>query len=620
MNIPNNENIQDIQSIQDIQKNLNINNVNNQYEKSDSIVLDLEVLSMRYRNLLNEYQFAVSNYINYLNEEEARPCGSYTGTSTNIDQQCINNIWKSAGCGSGTLKQPSLSNSSTLNDIIKWAFGMASSNSYNNRIQCYGNGGNSYIIIGVGTDGNLWSRQGLDAPWEKINDNSNGNLNTLCTGNDGKTIYGITTKNTIWTKSAWDASSWNTLPNTNNDNIYSLAQGQDGTYVGVRKGFMNVKGTIISNPAPTQLLWSNSSVMFSKPWVQTSSQIEGGITSIAIAPDGSIFMNFFLGFIFKKNSYNNLTSENWVLACNTRSDMIAITIAPDGTFIGVGNDNQLYTKGNYQDLSGPWQGPYNTENWSCCVTGITTVANPNYNSSDYNQASQANYNINAQPFTTVKNSAYWGTSGVGQINSTTLQECQAMCSSTNGCTGATFNSGTCFLRGGNSTLTAASDTEVAILPKGQHYLSIIQNIDIQLTEINTQIQDKTNNGQPLYETQTQERVLQTQNLISQFLQLVKERTKLDEMVGEYQTLDKEQIEGDIMINQNYYSFILLLALAIIIIIVLYFFNGSTTSAPSSNSQAILQTGGKLGRNAYYLVFGIILLMFITNYSFKKLMN
>jgi len=195
-----------------------------------------------------------------------------------------------------------------------------------------------------------------------------------------------------------------------------------------------------------------------------------------------------------------------------------------------------------------------------------------------------------------------------------------MCSSTNGCTGATFNSGTCFLRGGNSTLTAASDTEVAILPKGQHYLSIIQNIDIQLTEINTQIQDKTNNGQPLYETQTQERVLQTQNLISQFLQLVKERTKLDEMVGEYQTLDKEQIEGDIMINQNYYSFILLLALAIIIIIVLYFFNGSTTSAPSSNSQAILQTGGKLGRNAYYLVFGIILLMFITNYSFKKLMN
>jgi hypothetical protein len=75
-----------------------------------------------------------------------------------------------------------------------------------------------------------------------------------------------------------------------------------------------------------------------------------------------------------------------------------------------------------------------------------------------------------------------------------------------------------------------------------------------------------------------------------------------------------------MINQNYYSFILLLALAIIIIIVLYFFNGSSKSTSNSNSQNILQTGGKLGTNAYYLVFVIILLMFITNYSFKKLMN
>jgi hypothetical protein len=195
-----------------------------------------------------------------------------------------------------------------------------------------------------------------------------------------------------------------------------------------------------------------------------------------------------------------------------------------------------------------------------------------------------------------------------------------MCSSTNGCTGATFNDGTCFLRGGNSTLTAASDSEVAILPKGKQLLSVIQNIDIQLSEINQQIQDKTNNGQPLYETQTQERILQTQNLISQFIQLTKEREKLDEMVGEYQSLDKEQTQGDLMINQNYYSFLLLLGLAIIIIIALYLFNGSGTSTQVSNSENILQTGGKLGKNAYYLVFGIILLMFITNYSVKNSMN
>jgi hypothetical protein len=583
-----------------MQNNQNVD----QYGESESVVLDLEALSMRYSNLLNEYQYAVSNYINYLQQEASTPCGSYTGSSTNVSESCYMDIWSKAGCTTGNRDPAGVWwPKQTMNTLIQNSWDSATGTDYNSRMNCYGNPGNPYIILCVGTDGNLWSRQGLEAPWQKVNDNSNGNLRSICTGNDGKTIYASTNANSIWTKTSWNASSWNTLPNTNNCCVMSLAQGQNGTYVGV--GMNNV-------------LWSNTNNMFSGGWSQTSSPGEW-VSAVAIGLDGSVFVVGGGNNVWKKNSYLNLPSQQWQFQPNACC-VKAMTIAPDGTFIGVGTDDQLYTKASFTDLSTPWTGPHSSENGSCCAISITTVANPNYNSSNYNQTSQPNYNIQAQPLVTVNNSAYWGTSGVGQINSTTLQECQATCSSTNGCTGATFNSGTCFLRGGNSTLTAASDTEVAILPKGQQLLSIIQNIDIQLTEINTQIQDKTNNGQPLYETQTQERRSQTQNLISQFIQLTEERNKLDEMVGEYQTLDKEQIEGDIMINQNYYSFILLVALAIIIIIVLYFFNGSSTSAPISNSQPILQTGGKLGRNAYYLVFGIILLMFITNYSFKKLMN
>jgi hypothetical protein len=489
-----------------------------------------------------------------------------------------------------------------MNTLIQNSWDYATGTDYNSRMKCYGNPGSPYIILCVGTDGNLWSRQGLEAPWQKVNDNSGSSLRSICTGNDGKTIYASTNANTIWTKPSWKASSWNTLPNTSNCCVFSLAQGQNGTYVGV--GLNNV-------------LWSNTNNMFSGGWSQTATPGEW-VSAVAIGPDGSVFVVGGGNTVWKKNSYQNLPSQQWQYQPNGCC-IKAMTIAPDGTFIGVGMDDQLYTKTSYTNLSTPWNGPHSSENGSCCAVSIATVVNSNYNASNYNQMPKPNYNIQAQPLVTVNNSAYWGTSGVGQINSTTLQECQAMCSSTNGCTGATFNDGTCFLRGGNSTLTAASDTEVAILPKGQQLLSVIQNIDIQLTEINTQIQNKTNNGQPLYETQTQERRSQTQNLISQFIQLTEERNKLDEMVGEYQTLDKEQTQGDIMINQNYYSFLLLLALAIIIIIALYLFNGSNTT-PSSNSDNILQTGGKLGSNAYYLVFGIILLMFITNYSVKNSMN
>ena len=226
----------------------------------------------------------------------------------------------------------------------------------------------------------------------------------------------------------------------------------------------------------------------------------------------------------------------------------------------------------------------------------------------------------SQQFITVNNSAYWGTSGVGQINSTTSQQCQASCSSTNGCTGATYNSGnsTCFLRGGDSTITAASDTEIAIVTKGQQLLSIIQNINIQLTGINQQIQNISNNAQPIYSSQVQQGQTQTTNLISQFIQLTQEREKLDELVNEYKNLDQEQIEGGLVVNQNYYSFLLLLALAIIIIIFLYYFNGSTTSStiPSLSPENI-QTGGRLGRSAYYFLFGIVLLtVLISNFGTK----
>jgi hypothetical protein len=76
MNPPNNEN----------------NKKNDEYKGITSLILDLETLSMKYRNLLVEYELAVSNYVNYLHEEAKTPCGSYVGNSTNINQTKNDNV------------------------------------------------------------------------------------------------------------------------------------------------------------------------------------------------------------------------------------------------------------------------------------------------------------------------------------------------------------------------------------------------------------------------------------------------------------------------------------------------------------------------------------------------
>ena len=100
-----------------------------------------------------------------------------------------------------------------------------------------------------------------------------------------------------------------------------------------------------------------------------------------------------------------------------------------------------------------------------------------------------------------------------------------------------------------------------------------------------------------------------------------ERIKIENMVNEYQDLDQAQIEGDIQINQNYYSFLLLFVLCIFTLIILY--KMSTYSSTSSSSGFFNQQGGDLvsdfGINVYYIIF-IIILLAITIYYYSFIMN
>ena len=239
---------------------------------------------------------------------------------------------------------------------------------------------------------------------------------------------------------------------------------------------------------------------------------------------------------------------------------------------------------------------------------------------EYQQA-VANYvNFLKQPpsnssMSTANGSSYWGTSSVGENVSQTLQQCEASCANTAGCTGATFNPPNngqvnCFLRGGSGNLSPGTNNDYAIVPTATMLLFIVQNLNQQLTDVNSQIQQKTTAGQPLFNEQSEQRGAQTFELIGQFIQLNEEREKINQMLDEYQTLDQQQTQGDVMINQNYYSFLLLLGLAIVILIILYKFGFSSTET----TQPLIQTGGELGTNAYYIIFGIILVACIFYYK------
>jgi hypothetical protein len=201
---------------------------------------------------------------------------------------------------------------------------------------------------------------------------------------------------------------------------------------------------------------------------------------------------------------------------------------------------------------------------------------------------------NKQEMVNIKNATYWGTGPLSQNNSATVQECSASCASSNGCTGATFNATDsaqpmCWLRSGDSDITSGKESDYAIVPKGKQLLMIVQKINMRLSDINQQIQTLTQTGQQVYDSQTPDRKTNIAELARQYIQLNEERERINNTINEYQTLDQQQVQGDLTVNKNYYSFVLLLILAIVIIIALFMVGLSFNSQQNSS---VLSGGAK----------------------------
>jgi hypothetical protein len=87
--------------------------------------------------------------------------------------------------------------------------------------------------------------------------------------------------------------------------------------------------------------------------------------------------------------------------------------------------------------------------------------------------------------------------------------------------------------------------------------------------VNEQIQKRSKLFSKIYNKQISERSFNNSDLANQYIDLLEERNKIKKLVDEYEVLDKKQIDGNMNISQNYYSFILLLLLVILFIFILY---------------------------------------------------
>ena len=572
-------------------------------KESKSLALDLETLNTEYKNLLVRYKQSVLDYTDYLNAEAAKPCSQYKSDSKGISQACYEEIWQKSGCTTtGAVNADnSWAKAKTLNELIYDSFMWATMKDETHRKGCYGSYEPPYWIIGITTNGRLCKRNGLEGSWVEISDDASNDLVSICTGNDGKQIIASTRGNRVFSKPYYDSPKWQPV-RIENCCVISVAMGPDGTLVGV--------GT-------DNKLWTKSSLEGN--WRSTTSSGEW-VSSICIAPDGSIFGIGQSKTIWKKNNYKQLTNVNWQNMGSNTCCVKAITIADDGTFIGVGNDGKLYSKDSYKDLSTPWKGPYTS---SCCVIGITTIANPNASTS-YSTATAPNYNINAPTYTEIKGQAFWGTSALSVINNGSLQDCNASCATTPGCSGATYNKSdqgrpVCWLRGGDGSTIPARINDYAIVPKSKQLLKIVEAASTNLKIVNEKMQKKIDRIRELYGDQIQERDIQNYNLIGQHVKLEYERDKIQKMLIQYENLENQEDEVGLLVTQNYYWYFILFALAIICVVILGYssIDQNTSSVITKTTSTAIQIPIEIAKNTarvvnpFYILFAVIVFFTIT---------
>ena len=381
---------------------------------------------------------------------------------------------------------------------------------------------NPYIIIGVGTDGKLYSKADLYSKWVLIDDNSV-DVQAICKMNDGKGLLGIMNMN-IYTKQDY-LDNWSG-PIQSPCCVLDIAMGQDGTIIGV--------GT-------DNKLWSKSSL--NDNWGQTATAGEW-CSSVAIAPDGSLYVSGSDLNIYKKESYKNLSSQSWqnVGCCCVKA---SIDITNTGMFIVVGTDNSLWTKPNYKTITADnYTGPHES---SCCVKSVTSVTNdPQQDNS-------------SKKYKTIKGYSFLG-KGQLQSLSTTLNKCSELCENNNDCTGAVFNNSVCSLRyGEGDIIPSISEGDYAIVSLKQQYLQRMQDLNMQLTEINNKIISMSG-------TQPSELMNEGKKLKDNYDRLKQERENIHKLINEYEELEETNTYSYLNVNSLYSKFISYAILVLILIV------------------------------------------------------
>lgn len=548
--------------------------INSDADSENQSLLKIETLEKDYSNTLVQYQQEYTNYINLLTSDEKTGVSNYDqviGSGGNCtgstgwfpdgmwqkdpgnypSDQCAALCDENPYCAGYNLLGPNDANGNPSCSIFADVGAYTQNN--NNGLGCYKKKSftapttttvntTSLKILGVGVDGLDYVKNSPSDPWQRLNNDTGGDL-VSCAINPANGMYFVVNKSNLGAyKNSYTDYSFTGLPNSccytdlaiSPDGQYGVITATDGKlWSGTMTALMNQTGfTPVTNPNGT---------------------IYENIISLAISPDGMVYGVGTDYQIYTKPSYLGLQTENWTGPQANSCCVTSITFAPDGTFIGIGTDGKLYSKSPGNNYEGAWTPDMNVENDPIKVKSIATLnTSSSTTSTNIPTQVQASNNNALAEFTSSQGRNFWGASALNEGPAASLEDCETMCASDINCSGATYqgDKNYCYTRTGEGELVSGEENDYALIPQIRSSLMILQNLNTQLLNLNTQIESEMTSLYPIAKADLAAKNEKQRELNQWYLQLLEEQALIAEKLGEYETLEQEYDNNSLMVNQQ----------------------------------------------------------------------
>ncbi len=196
-------------------------------------------------------------------------------------------------------------------------------------------------------------------------------------------------------------------------------------------------------------------------------------------------------------------------------------------------------------------------------------------------------NISGQKYTILPSMTYWGSASLSQSASPNVEECQALCSSSSKCSGATYNSdkGMCFLRTGLGKVNTSTANNTAIITQIQHSIQEVSALNQELIRLNNEIKQKINGTTPVIEKEATAVAVKQGELRKVYDKLLQDKLSIMKTMDDISRSSQDYQDTSIVVTQNniYYTFWFILAIIVVFITIKMIISEGTKPETSFSS-------------------------------------